>query len=86
MHQQIDALFASRETYLTEVIGKSKDLTESCCKTIFKESDEPYDKNWGLGQLIKATMKCLGIDSNEINAGLPAGDAIKRTRVGGADK
>lgn len=78
MHQQIDALFTSRETYPTEAIGKSKELIESCCKTILKESGEQYDKNWNLGQLIKATMKCLSIDADEINAGLPAGGTIKR--------
>ena len=78
MHQQIDALFTSREAYPTEAIGKSKELIESCCKTILKENGEAYDKNWNLGQLIKATMKCLDIDANEINAGLPAGDTIKR--------
>ena len=78
MHQQIDALFTSRETYPTEAIGKSKELIESCCKTILKESGKPCDKNWNLSQLTKATMKCLGIESDEINADLPAGNTIKR--------
>ncbi len=78
MHQQIDALFTSRETYPTEAIGKSKEFIESCCKTILEESGDPYDKNWNLSQLTKATMKCLSIDTDEINAGLPAGNTIKR--------
>lgn len=78
MHQQIDALFTSRETYPTEAIGKSKELVESCCKTILEENGSTYDKNWNLGQLVKATMQCLDVDANEINAGLPAGDTVKR--------
>ena len=78
MHQQIDALFTSRETNPTEAIGKSKELIESCCKTILEDIGEKYDKNWKLGQLVKTTMQCLGIEANEINAGLPAGGTIKR--------
>lgn len=78
MRQQIDALFTSRETYPTEAIGKSKELIESCCKTILEENSRTYDKNWNLGQLVKATMQCLDVDASEINAGLPAGDTVKR--------
>lgn len=78
MRQQIDALFASRETNPTEAIGKSKELIESCCKTILEESGKAYDKNWNLGQLVSKTMKSLDIDANEINAGLPAGGTVKR--------
>lgn len=78
MHQQIDALFSSRETNPTEAIGKSKELIESCCKTILEESEMDYDKNWTVPQLVKETMKCLGIETDDINAGLPAGSTIKR--------
>lgn len=78
MRQQIDALFTSRETYPTEAIGKSKEPIESCCKTILEENGSTYDKNWNLGQLVEATMQCLDVDANEINADLPAGDTAKR--------
>lgn len=78
MRQQIDALFMSRETNPTEAIGKSKELVESCCKTILEENGRTCDKNWNLGQLVKATMQLLDIDANEINADLPAGDTVKR--------
>ena len=47
-------------------------------KTILEENGSTYDRNWNLGQLVKATMQCLDVDANEINAGLPAGDTVKR--------
>ena len=78
MHQQIDTLFKSRETNPTEAIGKSKELIESCCKTILEDRDEPCNKEWTLTQLVKATMKCLGIEADAINADLPAGGTVKR--------
>lgn len=34
--------------------------------------------NWGVSQLVKETMKCLGIETDDINADLPAGGTIKR--------
>ena len=78
MHLQIDTLFKSRETNPTEAIGKSKELIESCCKTILEEREVSCDKEWTLTQLVKATMKCLGIDTDAINADLPAGGTVKR--------
>ncbi len=78
MHQQIDTLFKSRETNPTEAIGKSKELIESCCKTILEECEVLCDKEWTLTQLVKATMKCLGIETDAINADLPAGGTVKR--------
>lgn len=78
MRQQIDALFSSRETNPTEAIGKSKELIESCCKTILEENSRDYGGNWGVSQLVKETMKCLGIETDDINADLPAGGTIKR--------
>lgn len=78
MRQQIDALFSSRETNPTEAIGKSKELIESCCKTILEENNRDYEGNWGVSQLVKETMKCLGIETDDINADLPAGGTIKR--------
>lgn len=78
MHQQIDTLFKSRGTNPTEAIGKSKELIESCCKTILEERDEPCSKEWTLTQLVKATMKCLGIETDAINADLPAGGTVKK--------
>lgn len=78
MNQQIDLLFKARDTNPTEAIGKSKELIESCCKTILEEKNEAINKDWAVQQLVKATMKSLEITTDDINAGQPAGKTIKR--------
>lgn len=78
MKQQIETLFISREENPTEAIGKSKELIESCCKTILEENGLKYNKRWTVPQLVSTTMKCLQITKSEINADLPAGETIKQ--------
>lgn len=78
MKRQIDTLYKSREVNPTEAIGKAKELIESCCKTILEESGVPVDEGWSISQLVKNTMKTLGVAADDINDGLPAGDTVKR--------
>lgn len=78
MRQQIETLFNSREGNPTEAIGKSKELIESCCKTILEEDGLQYDRRWTVPQLVNSTTKCLQITRSEINADLPAGGTIKQ--------
>lgn len=78
MNQQIELLIKSREENPTEAIGKSKELIESCCKTILEENGESYEKGWSVSELVKATTKCLDITADSINEDQPAGDTIKR--------
>jgi hypothetical protein len=78
MRQQIETLFNSREENPTEAIGKSKELIESCCKTILEENGSQYDRRWTVPQLVNSTMRCLQITKSEINADLPAGETIKQ--------
>jgi hypothetical protein len=78
MRSQIDMLFKTRETNPTEAIGKSKELIESCCKTILEENGESYEKGWTVSELVKATTKCLDITADSINEDQPAGDTIKK--------
>ena len=78
MRCAIDMLFRARETNPTEAIGKSKELIESCCKTILEENGESYEKGWSVIELVKATTKCLDITADSINEDQPAGDTIKR--------
>ncbi|MCH3926270.1 MAG: abortive infection family protein [Atopobiaceae bacterium] len=78
MRSQIDMLFKTREANPTEAIGKSKELIESCCKTILEENGESYEKGWTVSELVKATTKCLDITADSINEDQPAGDTIKK--------
>lgn len=78
MRRQIDMLFKAREANPTEAIGKSKELIESCCKTILEKNGESYEKGWTVSELVKATTKFLDITANSINEDQPAGDTIKK--------
>ena len=61
MNDRISLLMEMRESDPTEAIGKSKELIESCCKTILGKMQISADKNWDLNNLVKETMKALSI-------------------------
>lgn len=67
LNSQIDLLVKTQEDNPTEAIGKSKELIESCCKTILEEHRQPYDKNWSVSQLVKETMKTLQVSTDNIS-------------------
>ena len=67
MNEQIDLLIRMRTENPTDAIGKSKDLIESCCKTILESQGIAYDKSWTVAQLAKETSKALDIDGNDID-------------------
>lgn len=68
MDEQIDLLMRMRTENPTDAIGKSKDLIESCCKTILESLSITYDKNWTVAQLVKETSKVLDVDGNNIDS------------------
>lgn len=67
MYDQIDLLLKMRISNPTEAIGKSKELVESCCKTILEQYDIVPDKNWDVGRLSKETAKVLDIDADKVS-------------------
>ena len=56
---QIDLMIKMQNENPTEAIGKSKELIESCCKTILEENGKIFADTWSVGQLVKETMKLL---------------------------
>lgn len=66
MNERISLLMSMRESDPTEAIGKSKELIESCCKTILGKLDIDINRKWDLTQLIKETMKALSISKEKI--------------------
>ena len=50
--QQINLMESSIENSPHISIGLAKELIETCCKSIFEERTEKYDKNWDLPKLI----------------------------------
>ena len=67
MSAQIDTIFKMQTVNPTEAIGKSKELIESCCKTILEENGEVINKDWSVSQLVKATMKFLQVSTDSVD-------------------
>lgn len=66
MNDRISLLMEMRESDPTEAIGKSKELIESCCKTILGKMQISADKKWDLNKLVKETMKALSITTETV--------------------
>ena len=66
MNERIELLMKMRENDPTEAIGKSKELIESCCKTILSRLGTTIEKAWTLSQLVKETMKALSITTETV--------------------
>lgn len=66
MSQQIDLMVIMCNENPTEAIGKSKELIESCCKTIIESLGESIDTNIKTPQLVKQTFKLLEIPDGNI--------------------
>lgn len=78
MSERIDLLMKMRESDPTEAIGKSKELIESCCKTILGKLDITVDKDWNLGQLVKETMKALSITTETVTGNNREANIVKQ--------
>ena len=61
----------------TEAIGKSKELIESCCKTILERLKVEIDKKWDIVRLVDETVKLLKITPRNIPEAVPEATAIK---------
>ena len=59
-------------------IGIAKELIETCCKSIFEERKESYDKAWDLPKLMKETTKLLRLTPNDIPNEIKAATSIKQ--------
>ena len=65
-----------------DAIGKSKDLIESCCKTILERQGEAWSSDDSVTQLAKRTAKVLAIDANEIDGSVEVGKLAKQVLGG----
>lgn len=78
MTAQITSLMELRTTSPTDAIGKAKELVESCCKTILKETGIEVPSSWGMNELIKETKRRLGIDTESVSNDLPEAQTVKK--------
>jgi len=59
-------------------IGTSKELVETCCKTILQERGVAFDDGWELTKLVKETYKQLKLTPDGIPETAKAAEIIKR--------
>lgn len=76
--QQINLMESSIENSPHIAIGIAKELIETCCKSIFEERGESYDKSWDLTKLMKETTKLLKLTPEDIPNETKAASSIKQ--------
>lgn len=81
MNQQIDLMVNSCENNPTEAIGKSKELIESCCKSILEANGQEIPSNLKMGQLVKETLKVLDVPNSDIEMD-PSEERILKQIIG----
>lgn len=74
---QLDIMIKMQEENPTEAIGKSKELIESCCKTILENNGVVADKKWDVVRLVDEIVKLLKITPRDIPDTVPEAMAIK---------
>lgn len=75
--QQIDLMLSMQKTNPTEAIGKSKELVESCCKTILDEMGIPWSANSDVPQLTNTVLKELNLLPDNVQSSDPGAASIK---------
>jgi hypothetical protein len=78
VRKQINLMENSIESSPHVSIGIAKELIETCCKSIFEERSEKYDKNWELSKLMKETTKLLKLTPDDIPNETRASSSIKQ--------
>jgi len=78
LSQQIIRIEASIPHAPDLAIGTSKELVETCCKTILQERGIQFDDKWDLAKLVKATYKELKLTPDDIPDAAKAAGTIRR--------
>lgn len=76
--QQINLMESSIENSPHISIGLAKELIETCCKSIFEDRNETYDRGWDLPRLMKETTKLLKLTPEDIPNEVKAASSIKQ--------
>lgn len=78
MTNQINLMIRSLDSNPTEAIGKSKELIESCCKTILNECSIDMNKDWTFQQLVNKTFEVLHLLPKNIDRESPLGQIFRQ--------
>lgn len=76
--QQINLMESSIDNSPHISIGLSKELIETCCKSILEERQMSFDKKWDLPKLMKETTKLLKLTPGDIPNEIKASRSIKQ--------
>lgn len=76
--QQINFMESSIESSPYQAIGIAKELIETTCKSIFRDRQEDYDKNWELSRLMRETTKLLRLTPDHITDEAKAAKSIRQ--------
>lgn len=74
---QIDLMVKMKDSNPTEAIGKSKELIESCCKTILQQEGCQIENNWDITRLVDETFKHFNIMPKNISDEIKGAKSIK---------
>lgn len=77
LSNQINLMLEMQTKNPTEAIGKSKELIESCCKTILDELEIPWSKSDDVPALTNKVMSALSLLPNNVNTSDPAAAAVR---------
>lgn len=78
MNEQIDLLMKMRTEHPTDAIGKSKEVLESCCKTILTNQGIDIPDDWDAPRLSKETAKLLKVSVGDVDTNGPEGKIVKQ--------
>ena len=78
MNEQIDLLMRMRTEHPTDAIGKSKEVLESCCKTILTNQGIDIPDDWDAPKLSKETAKLLKVSVGDVDTNGPEGKIVKQ--------
>ena len=79
LRQHILRIRAAVENDPSLAIGASKELIETCCKTILNEREVSFSSSSDLPQLTKAVFRELSLDSSDISDAAKGAGTVKRT-------
>lgn len=79
LRQHILRIRAAVENDPSLAIGASKELIETCCKTILSEREVSFSGSSDLPQLTKAVFRELSLTSDDISDAAKGADTVKRT-------
>lgn len=78
MQEHVARMSAAVDSDPAQAIGSSKELIETCCKTILKERGKPAEGGEDLLELVKAVRRELKLLPDDVPSASKGADTVKR--------